>query len=175
MFYRMFEKSFVPDYEIYDYFFLMEPDSRPIRKHWLDQLEKECAGTKYFWQKGSVPRYHTDAYDLHINGNAIYRVNDEQSSRFFVESKNAFLPYISFDQSIHAFRIQKGLHQSQHLFIASEFIVNNWKGFEYYSVEEVLKELPDTFIMHGKQAVKAANSLLNCKNCIYGKMSKIGG
>lgn len=156
----------------------MEPDTRPVRLHWLDAMERQCASDSLFWQKGSVPRYKTsmDPLDLHINGNAFYRLNDVRSSRFFLSSSGAFLPYISFDQSIHAHRARVGMQDTQHLFQATEFIVNNWKDGQYYTVDgDVRKWLPDTYLMHGRQSVKAQCTYINCTDSWYGKMSKIGG
>ena len=175
MFYRMFRDDFVPGFGRYDYAFLMEPDTRPVRRGWLDALEATAAGNR-FWQKGSVPRYATLADDLHINGNAFYRLGDEASTAFFLASKGAYQEAISFDQSIHVYRFQTRVAQeTAHLFVATEFIVNNWRDYTYWTVPDVLEQLPDTYLVHGKHAVKAQCSYLNCSHSAYGKMSKIGG
>jgi hypothetical protein len=71
--------------------------------------------------------------------------------------------------------VQQGLHETQHLFPATDYIVNNWKGFTFWTIEEAQKKLPRTYLIHGKHAVKAQCSYLNCSRSVYGLMSKIGG
>lgn len=60
----------------YDYFFLMEGDTIPIRKGWLRKLWLEASCGDEFWIKGSNYR-KADSRDVklfgyHINGNALY-------------------------------------------------------------------------------------------------------
>lgn len=65
-------------------FFLMEPDVTPIRPQWLAELVRLASPKQLvsFWMRGSVSRCDADYGDLrvrrdmHINGNALYRVGD---------------------------------------------------------------------------------------------------
>lgn len=129
----------------------------------------------YFWVKGSVPRYSTSPDDVHINGNAFYRLNDPKFAQFVLTSKGAFKYYLSFDQSLHAHRKTLNPQDTAHLFVATEYIANNWRGYTYWTLEDALRELPDTFIIHGKQAVKAACRFINCTDSMFGSMSRFGG
>lgn len=168
-------------------------DARPIRAMWIDAMEAAVAGP-LFWHKGSVPRYDTAPTDLHINGNAFYRLNDPAFTKFVLRSEGAFRPYLSFDQSLHEHRKTLNAQATAHLFVPTEFVVNNWQGFTYYTLDEARRALPETFIMHGKHAVKVGQVVcycscrratdcavqavclhLGCTASVYGTMSKFGG
>jgi hypothetical protein len=174
MFYRSFSPTYVPDMERYHYSFLMEPDTRPIRAGWLNAMVDAASGPQ-FWHKGSVPRYPTDGGDVHINGNAFYRLNDPVFTAFVLRSEGAYKPYMSFDQSLHAHRTVLHAQDTAHLFVPCEFVVNNWRGFTYYTHAEVIRALPDTYLLHGKHAVKMMCAFVNCTDSVYGSMSRIGG
>lgn len=176
MFYSMFHPGFLDgDVSRYHYLFLMEPDARPIRPYWVQGMLEAVRGP-LFWVKGSVPRYPTTPDDIHINGNAFFRLNDAKFSRFLLESRGAFKYYLSFDQSLHAHRSRAlNPQDTAHLFVATEFIVNNWRGYTYWTLEDAWRELPDTYIIHGKQAVKAACRAINCTGSMFGSMSRFGG
>ena len=85
----------------YSHFLLMEPDVRAIRPGWVQALQQEVALSSVdFWQKGSVPYYSTFAGNLHINGNAIYKLGDQEFN-CFLEREIAVQYPSSFDHSIH--------------------------------------------------------------------------
>lgn len=80
----------------FDHFFLMEPDVFPVQPFWLDAIVRERSpvmrgpnGVRCeVWQKGSVARCSPDyadnklRMDFHINGNALYCLNDLAFSDF---------------------------------------------------------------------------------------------
>ena len=73
-FYRMWDGQFPGlndgKVEPYDYIFYMEPDTRPIRKFWLDKAFAEIHDSSPFWSKGSIGRYGTGEIP-HLNGNSL--------------------------------------------------------------------------------------------------------
>lgn len=78
--------------------FYMEPDARPIRSLWLEQLRMMSASSlEPFWVKGSIFRgkdlsgafhpgtLYTPHNLLHINGNALYKVDDPAFRSFYFD------------------------------------------------------------------------------------------
>ena len=74
--------------QAYTHFFWMEPDTKPIRRYWLDALIREIADNRAsahdsdyvvtnWWLRGSIYRGTRDIGDylLHINGNALYHLS----------------------------------------------------------------------------------------------------
>lgn len=96
----------------YDSWYLMEPDSRPIKKYWFDDLILEIALSAPFALLGS--KYDGFAWDdfgkdlplvllHHINGNAVYNHTDPLLLRFlqeFKEEKHGIYNAIPFDLRI---------------------------------------------------------------------------
>lgn len=68
--------------EEYDYFFLMEADVMPIRKHWVDRLLMLAmsgkAGVVDFWMMGSltVADIAVEDVDTVININALFKLKE---------------------------------------------------------------------------------------------------
>ena len=79
--------------QAYTHFFWMEPDTKPIRKYWLDALIREIADNRAspydsdyvvtnWWLRGSIYRGTRDIGDylLHINGNALHHLSSNYLS-----------------------------------------------------------------------------------------------
>ncbi|KAJ3137421.1 hypothetical protein HK100_000690 [Physocladia obscura] len=68
-------------YHYYNAFFYMEPDVIPCRRNWVDRLYEAAMIPGDFWMQGSILRDRNPAVENwtfagHINGNALYRVDD---------------------------------------------------------------------------------------------------
>jgi hypothetical protein len=96
----------------FDYFFIMEPDVLPVRPHWLEALTRELPIPVYdehnqpiplpyskdFWVLGSTPlSKHYKTYgnlagrvDLHLNGNAFFKLSDPGFENFIRIVKLAY-------------------------------------------------------------------------------------
>ena len=140
----------------YSHFLLMEPDVRAIRPGWVQALQQEVALSSVdFWQKGSVPYYSTFAGNLHINGNAIYKLGDQEFN-CFLEREIAVQYPSSFDHSIHKTALLPENRRHLHRFVRGVFIKNSnmdffWDGY--------VEKYTHTWLVHGKAACKIIDSL----------------
>ena len=124
----------------YTHFFLMEPDTRPVRSLWLDalisQVTDNCCGKLYctttWWMSGSIYRGSkliTGERFIHINGNALYHLSSkfiayvQLFTRTFLFNTN---PPIGYDLSIFLFLFNNTnlAKQVWHKFRFSDFIQN---------------------------------------------------
>merc|ERR1712216_1056025 len=136
----------------YDYMFYMEPDTRPIKKFWLDKVFREIHDSSPFWSKGSIGRYGTGEIP-HLNGNSIYRWNDAAFAEFVRKSKGAFTQYASFDQSIYTYLQKHKKYEAYHLFHFADFMQNR-ANVPIPDLNAFITEFPNTFLVHGKSIVK---------------------
>ena len=144
------------------YIFYMEPDCRPVRSNWINALQNEI-GSSNFWIKGAIFRgkfenkinkYLPNKY--HINGNAIYNIGDNNFRDFYFK---ILRPYIerhndsitAYDTDFSEFFFDEKNYDYVkmiiHKFAFTETIQNLWHL--NYSVAEVRKKFPNTFIIHG--------------------------
>ncbi|CAF2266672.1 unnamed protein product [Rotaria magnacalcarata] len=148
----------------FTHFFLMEADSRPIRRYWLDAIINEITqghpNQVYFstdwWMLGSIYRgiKPIKLHFLHINGNAIYHL----SSRFLDYLKTVWndFPFdsdrtLGYDLDIFNFFFSVDVKDNfwltkrvWHKFRFSEFIQNCW-----HTRCSDLESSPLTYIVHG--------------------------
>lgn len=101
----------------YDYFYWSEPDNRPCKKGWLQKLYQLATGQleENWWMIGTshlaINSDHDGSFGGnsiladHINGNALYKIGDEEFTKFierveeeFTVNKSRFLG--SFDIAI---------------------------------------------------------------------------
>ena len=144
--------------------FYMEPDCIPIRPYWLDEIQRQViTSTSPFWMKGSIYQGHGNVINqnfiynrVHINGNAIYNVEDERFRDFYFNFVRPFIKSIypkkegAYDTDIFKLLFWKnGIYGARvfHLFKFSTFIQNNWHS--KYSLSEILENCPDTYLIHG--------------------------
>ncbi|CAF1056273.1 unnamed protein product [Adineta steineri] len=144
----------------YTHFFLMEPDTRPIRSHWVDAImqkivenrQEEFISTNW-WMFGSVYRGSKDIgfHFLHINGNAIYHL----SSNFLDFLRLVWQSYsfalgstLGYDLDIFQFMFNPQNYDLSkrvwHKFRYSDFIQNCW-----HTGCTDLERDTDTFLVHG--------------------------
>ena len=85
----------------YSHFFMLEADVRATRSFWVDQLMREVTLERLrFWQKGSIA-YNDLSGNLHVNGNGIFRLGDEEFNCFMQQELAIFYP-LNFDSSVHS-------------------------------------------------------------------------
>lgn len=155
----------------YGYIFYMEPDVRPIRSGWLTKLSHACAWpNSFFWMKGSVFRGMEPWFRafiekkadrlsilLHINGNAIYNVRDNEFRSFYFQK---VLPFNGkklngYDQAFFDYLFYSGntrdLARFHHLFKSDDFIQNMWHT--KYDLKTFTRHFPETFLIHGGLSV----------------------
>ncbi|MDB9786568.1 hypothetical protein OAB57_00535 [Bacteriovoracaceae bacterium] len=102
----------------YEAFYLMEPDSIPIRSFWLDKIRHEMEEKKPFAIMGSeykgdkwdaYPHLINDALKHHINGNAIYNTSNEVMQdliKQLEEESNTKLKASPFDYRMGAIMLE---------------------------------------------------------------------
>ena len=149
----------------HEFFFMVEHDSHPIKKHWFDHMieyiNKEkflIAGSKY---KGHQPWHYVLNYKDHLNGIAIYK-NDKMLIEFVKEcesynkrSINEKNWCINFDILLNEFsKTNQGKNIIKHdsPFLNTDFITNISDPNDYHiSHENLLRHHPNTIIIHQKE------------------------
>lgn len=151
------------------YIFYMEPDCIPIRKYWLNALNYNVIPPNQdFWMKGSIFRGNFSVLQnvfvnhYHINGNAIYNLNDKNFSIFYFDIVKKFIfnrnhgkkmnniansPY---DMDIFEALFANNLEHTAsyaHFFQISDFVLNFYHS--NYSLKRLLNENKNSFLVHG--------------------------
>jgi len=148
----------LPIMQNYDYWILVEPDVVAIRDFWLDRVFEEAVfSIDDFWMKGStnrIPWYGS----FHMNGNAIYKLHDPDFQRTVLDhiASVPTQPYDLLTLSTFFGQQQKnGTHYKtiQHKWIFSDFVQDWASGAEFFPYEQILKECPNTVLVHNKKAV----------------------
>ena len=176
-----------------DYFYLMEPDALAVRAHWLDPLVEEGQHTPCtsFWIRGSVSHCNAQygelqrKHDLHINGGALYCV-DDAGLRELLRKVQAFWPPYSekdveypgcglggFDHSIYEF-----LHHPSN-FDYTRSVLSKYQYTELmynlcedeYVAADVLERAPNAHIIHSK--ARPPDFIMRDEHCEQGSMGSI--
>jgi len=171
----------------YTHWFQYEPDVKPIRTGWLSQiveLSKANADCELWWQLGSEPTYNSVInfvkvgdvldVDLHINGNALYCVSSPEFSTYRSAVRKAFPPMGCQGDSVigEANGWDHALYRYRHSWAGNRDFRHHSKfrldplirnlGNSPYTLEDIRNTYPDTFLVHGKNAVDLNN--LNAVN-----------
>jgi hypothetical protein len=160
MFFRAMELPLLIDN--YRYMYWMEADQQPCRPGWLDQLYHVAINHPKFWMIGSTIRdgqqsntYYSFAD--HINGNALYRLDDPKFHNFlsivqeeFSKNKGRFLQ--AFDIAIylvarHTLPFADYAAQKHH-FQYTDILQNVYRTTT--NVTQLCHANPSTFLVHGK-------------------------
>lgn len=160
MFFRAMElPGLVDDYR---YMYWMEADQRPCQAGWLDKIYALAISRPGFWMIGSIVRdgqqsntYYSFAD--HINGNALYRLDDPEFHTFlgrvqeeFAKNKGRFLS--AFDIAIYLVA-RHSLTFSEYAAIKHRFhytqLVQNVYRLQT-NATQICTANPDTFLIHGK-------------------------
>lgn len=150
----------------YSFMFWMEPDCFPIKSGWLDILYNLATTSGPFWVLGSARRdefvedkQYRYAYD-HINGNALYRLDDpifrsyldavhEDFSQNFKKYLRSFDVAIAlYKKSLKPFTRYSELH---HHFVYTDLIQNVYRSKT--NVTELITSHPETYIVHGRNLI----------------------
>lgn len=167
MFEKMISKKINFGKQIISHIFYMEPDCIPIRGNWLEALNNQVIRpNSEFLIKGSIFRGKKNAKDFtslylhfHINGNAIYNLENEKLTDFYFKKVYPFfkkIPYaIAYDVLFFKALFDKDSSftpEYYHLFQFSDFIQNYWHS--RYDLSKILKENENTFFVHGGYSIK---------------------
>jgi hypothetical protein len=148
----------------YTHFFLMEPDTRPIRSYWLDAIVEQIMNghnresylcTKW-WMMGSIYRSSEPIRSnfLHIDGNALYHLSCD-----FIQ----FIENISIEYSYNSEQSMRyDLDLFSYLFNHAEQAKNLWNKFQFTDFIqncwyttcnetdiEFIYNNPNTYLIHG--------------------------
>lgn len=144
------------EFRPYSHFFYMEPDCVPVREFWLDAMREETLGASGdFWIKGSHfrgtrerHRFGNRDFSLHINGNALYSLQDERF-RELVELVLRLYPNMAYDAAIGALLKQSAQFRAEYLpkFVFTDRIQN--RAGSRWSRAEIQSQYSRTFIVHG--------------------------
>lgn len=164
----------------YTHFFLMEPDTLPIRQYWLDEIVKQitqdCSEESFFvtnwWMSGSIYRGSKPIgqHFLHINGNALYHLSSKftdyvkQVLRDYTFRPDVTLGY-DLDMFLLLFDNTDLAKQIWHKFRFSDFIQNCWHtgcpGCSQYNCTQFALGNPSTYLVHGCRLSKQTRNLQN--------------
>lgn len=153
-----------------DYFFWYEHDVFAIRHGWMDALVSEVTFRGDFYIKGSVHRgsrlvgKESSQWIAHINGNALYRANDQTFNALVAQCYKAsagvddFLA--SFDVAlwtnlVTAYGEQWAAYQGYaHKIQHTEFIQSYCDDLSKDKLMEILDSSPTTYFIHGSSSSK---------------------
>jgi hypothetical protein len=172
---KMFEDLITNELGLEDpaYIFYMEPDCRPIRPGWLQAIDSQVRWPNApFWMKGSAYRGQnaTKAFTNcsmarnHINGNAIYNLQDRRFPKFyFLVAKRYVSRWFGLEGAAYDLDFSRLFYHAlgsyyaefQEFFVKfqhSEFIQNQWHS--NYRLADILANSTETFIIHGGTEIK---------------------
>ncbi|KAG2388532.1 hypothetical protein C9374_000696 [Naegleria lovaniensis] len=162
----------------FHYFFLMEPDVVPIRDYWVERLITEIQknfhnGQSDFWQMGSLSRCPASygdiaaRTDVHMNGNAVYYLQDPEFDRYMERMINFYPAGMSsvsvagcatgevfeggYDHTLYRFRTHGNNWNEMryhHKFLYTDVIQNRCE--EVYDAWELSRNNPNTYLVHSK-------------------------
>ncbi len=148
-----------------DYFFLMEPDTFPVRRDWIDKIFLESTCGNDFYMKGSTFRMadknHWRSPGDHLNGNALYNCRDSFFADWIVGviGERRDTPY---DLAIRDAFVHSDVpfyRDHAHLFLHVDWIYNYGSIYNVGDKEswvpptpELINEIsPNTYLVHGKK------------------------
>eukprot|EP00160_Parvularia_atlantis_P008554 Unigene1782_Nuclearia_a/m.5532 Unigene1782_Nuclearia_a/g.5532 ORF Unigene1782_Nuclearia_a/g.5532 Unigene1782_Nuclearia_a/m.5532 type:complete len:437 (-) Unigene1782_Nuclearia_a:1304-2614(-) len=161
MFFRLFKLPGLRN--DYDVLYLMEPDNRPCRAGWLDQLWRDAYvhSSEPPWMSGSITRdgVERDVFGDHLNGNALYRLGDATFRALLARVEAVFMErpadYVhSYDVALDVIRRDRGVVSfaeyaaSRHRFVYT-VTMQNWYRTAV-NATELCAAAPSTFLVHGR-------------------------
>lgn len=165
----------------YTHFFIMEPDTRPIRSYWLDVIveqitqgrDRESYHSTKWWMIGSIYRgtVPIERNFVHVNGNALYHLSYDFIE--FIENVSVEFPYNSkisngydLDLFVYLFNHIDLAKKFWHKFQFSDFIQNCWHSGCNDTTEEFINNNPNTYLIHGYEIQKNQHET-SSKNLYY--------
>jgi len=163
------------------YVFMMETDCVVVRPNWLVELERILEGAEPFWMLGSMYRGVGDInerYRVHINGNAIYAVGDEEFQAFLGDvwrpalerlvtkfrtlAYDCVLPLHFFGEKPAPSGEEWDVYRTvAHRFRYTDFIQNHaskaeLENGEGHRLDAIRDRSPRTYIVHGRHLLRSA-------------------
>lgn len=157
------------------YVFMMENDCLPIRPNWLGELQRILEGGESLWVLGSLYRGVgplDERWRVHLNGNAVYAVGDEEFQQFLREVWRPALSRLLPDVPTLAYDCVLPLHFTNgaaapaneswelyqrvaHRFRATDYIQNHagkaeTERGEGATLEAIRASSPSTYVVHGR-------------------------
>ena len=140
-----------------DFVFYMEPDTYPIRSSWLNAVQNNI-GDGNFWIKGAIFRGNSkiiineNSFYFHINGNATYKISDENYIKFWqFVFKNYGDRSRGYDVSYYDYFFHKNFHSSNRSFLYKfkytdmiQNLVSSKYSKQYVSIQH-----KNTYFVHG--------------------------
>lgn len=187
MFYDLIERlaaANATDHEPYTHFLLMEPDVQPLQAGWLSKgmLPLACmAAVDGSWMVGSISRNPMDYRDYHLNGNALYAVQDKAFRQEYLGDhvrrryrRSARVPFAEgcsgtsfggFDVSISGYLFDLPMSRDEwhyvatiyHRFRATDAILNMGNTHDWRPWSNELEISCRTMLVHGKSANRVRN------------------
>lgn len=145
----------------YRHMLYMEPDTWPLKPNWLPAVDS-ISRDHGFWMRGTLMRYqprfvvapepYRSAYTRHINGNAIYDLQDPCFAHYRTLVHAAYGD-AAFDVAMSLYRTPRYRyileHSLAHRFAATNVIAD--MGIEgFANIEEMRLKLPGTYLAHAK-------------------------
>jgi hypothetical protein len=139
-----------------NYFFLMEPDTFPIRSMWLTTLDRETLwdGQGQWWGKGAnyegtLREADSIDYRIHINGNGLWSTSRSFAAYTKGMYESPWCPgwdHELFCYLSHDWRLYRDV---MHRWRYSRFLINLWHI--NWETDDVLIRYPLASFIHGKQ------------------------
>lgn len=150
--------------------FLMEPDTRPVRPHWVAHLHSTIKINDPFWIRGSAFRgpcvstkthwesARPDCHQLrdvsgHINGNALYSIGDPSFREFLTEVRASKFAKWPFDLAWYKLLNEPG-SEVRRGELSSNFVytdlIRNY-GASEFDLSKLLEESPWTYFIHSDE------------------------
>lgn len=163
MFFKLMLETPLVQERGYSYLFWMEPDCFPVQPGWLDRLYQRATSSGAFWMMGSLRRgafeelKQYEHIKAHINGNALYRLDDPSFLAYLEAVQEDFdqrmSRYVgSFDLAIYLFwRGLEPYHRVAaltHRFVYTDLVQNVY--ITPTSIAAILQESPGTYLVHGR-------------------------
>ncbi len=164
------------------YVFMMETDCIAVRPNWLVELERIVDGAEPCWMLGSMYRgvgEINERYRVHINGNAVYAVGDEEFQTFLSEvwrpaldrlvkkfrtlAYDCVLPLHFFGEKPAPSGEEWDVYRTvAHRFRFTDFMQNHASTAELErnegkSLDEIRDGSPRTYIVHGRHFLEAGS------------------
>ena len=133
----------------YSFIFMMEVDVRPTRPLWVDRLVHEVTLERIdFWIKGSIAYNNLDG-NLHLNGNAIYRMGDLDFDCFLQRALYLHYP-LNFDTGIFDTQMRSENLESLHHFQSTTFLMNVANRYH----KDFAQSASENYMVHARDAAK---------------------
>ncbi|KAI8838047.1 hypothetical protein BJ741DRAFT_683359 [Chytriomyces cf. hyalinus JEL632] len=159
--------------------YYMEPDNLPCRASWLDRLYEEASIPGDFWMRGSILRNEDVSvgewtFAEHINGNALYRVDDAAFLKFLSLVEGEMSRDLSGDQYLHSYDVAIDLVRRNRSLVGWSEFANTAAKFQFTETVQNWYRTPvnatelchgsrSTYLVHGREKTDGKVALLTAK------------